>query len=80
MLGEVDWSVVHEDALTLVDFFFRRTDLGLGPREVAEDAVGAVADRMGTLLDWDESAWRDARAELTAELDLRHGWRADPTG
>ena len=75
MLGEVDWGVEHEDCLSAVDFFFRRTDLGLGPLERAEDCVEAVLDRLGNLLGWEREQYDAAARELADELAARNAWR-----
>ncbi|MFT5285669.1 MAG: glycerol-3-phosphate dehydrogenase [Planctomycetota bacterium] len=78
LLGEVDWAVEHEDCLTLCDFFYRRTDLGLGPLEIAVAALEKVAMRMEKLLGWDQALGEQQRSELLAKLAETHAWREDP--
>ena len=78
LLGEVDWAVEQEDCLTLCDFFYRRTDLGLGPRETAVSVLEKVAVRMEKLLGWNQSLMASQRAELLAKLAETHAWRDDP--
>ena len=77
LLGELDWALTHEDCLRPADFFLRRTDLGYGPRELADASVEPVLDRMGRALDWGEAEFDAARAELDEELDRRHAWTED---
>jgi glycerol-3-phosphate dehydrogenase len=77
LLGEVDWAMEQEDALTPADWFLRRTDLGYARREVAEAAIEPVLDRMARHAGWEDGAWERHEAELRAELDLRHAWRDD---
>jgi glycerol-3-phosphate dehydrogenase len=73
--GEVDWAVRHEDARGLTDFLFRRSDVGLNPKDVVQGLLGPLADRMGGILGWSdaERALQIQRAQT--ELDLRHRWR-----
>ncbi len=78
LLGEVDWSVEREDCLTLCDFFFRRTDLALGPREVALAALDRVALRMENLLDWNQDETARQKSEVLESLAAVHAWRDDP--
>ena len=77
LLGEVDWAVGHEDALTAVDFFFRRTNLGFGPEQGADAACEPVLTRMAQLLGWNP-AQRAAEADrLRAALEAGRRWRQD---
>ena len=76
LLGEVDWAVGEEDARGLVDFFFRRTDLGLDP-PAARAAVDRAAARMGAALGWSVERTADEKGELESELALRAAWRDD---
>ena len=78
MMGEIDWAVRHEDCLTLSDFFFRRTDLALGNRDVALAALDPVALRMENLLGWDQDEAARQRAEFLESLTAVHAWRDDP--
>ncbi len=77
LLGEVDWSVRHEDCFFLDDFFFRRTDLGYAGPEAVEAAVEAVLGRLGERLSWDASRRDDERTRFAASLARRHAWRKD---
>ena len=77
LLGEVDWAVRFEDALSVDDFILRRTDLGLGPRGVALDCIGAVAQRMAQRLGW--SHRRQGEQEDLARLRIQdlHAWTGE---
>jgi glycerol-3-phosphate dehydrogenase len=77
LLGEVDWAVREEDCLTGEDFFFRRTDLGLEPRAVAEAAGPVVLERLAELLTWTPERLRTEREALQDCIARRHRWRAE---
>ncbi len=77
LLGEVDWSVRFEDCLTAEDFFFRRTDLGFGPRSRAEDSAQVVLERLSRALGWDEATREREGARLSSALDRTHRWRTE---
>ena len=76
-LGELDWCVAREDALTLVDFCFRRSDLGLNPAAARAQAA-RIAERMASLAGWSAARRAAELAALEAELALREAWRSDP--
>jgi len=59
--AELAYVVRHEWAVTLGDALLRRTGLGLRACQ-ALDCIGAIADRMSTLLGWD-GARRDAEID-----------------
>lgn len=73
LLGEVGWAVREEDAQSLTDVFFRRTDLGHDPG--AASAIPAVLETMSALLGWDAERAQAERAELLCELARRRRWR-----
>lgn len=75
--GEVDWAVLFEDARGLVDYLFRRSDVGLGPQAFVAQLIPALAERMGQLLDWSDEQ-RSVQIRLaTEELGRRHAWRQE---
>ena len=80
LLGEVDWAVRHEDCLQPSDFFLRRTDLGLGPRAIADEAAPLVIERMRDLFGWDSDEARSAADELRESLDRGERWRKEAPG
>jgi glycerol-3-phosphate dehydrogenase len=71
LMAEVTHAVRNEMAVKLEDVVLRRTDLGSGCHP-GTAAVRAVAERMRTLLGWDESRLRDEIAGTEAAL-ARHG-------
>jgi glycerol-3-phosphate dehydrogenase len=71
LMAEVTHAVRSEMAVKLEDVVLRRTDLGSGCHP-GTAAVRAVAERMRTLLGWDESRLRDEIAGTEAAL-ARHG-------
>ena len=75
LLGEVDWAVAQEDCLTATDFFFRRTDLGYGPRPTAAEAVAPVLERLAGRLGWNAERSGLERERLEAALTRVHAWR-----
>ena len=77
LLGEVDWAVRFEDCLTPVDFYFRRTDLGYGPRDAARANAPMVLERLAGLLAWDADTQARERQSLLEKLDEPHAWRAE---
>lgn len=77
LAGEVDWAVREEDCLDAEDFLLRRSDVGYGPRDVAERALETVVERMAALHGWDSARMDLARARALAELARRHAWRDD---
>ena len=75
-LGELEWSIEHEDVRGLCDFLFRRTDVGYGTRADVEAASEQLLERAASRLDWNDARVEAERAELTRELDRLHGWRS----
>jgi glycerol-3-phosphate dehydrogenase len=75
LAGEVEWAVRHDDCLTAEDFLFRRTDLGLEARDVAEAAVDLVLERMANALAWPADRVDAERAAVRAAIAERHLWR-----
>jgi glycerol-3-phosphate dehydrogenase len=75
-LGELEWSIEHEDVRGLCDFLFRRTDVGYGTRADVEAASEQLLERAASRLDWNETRVEAERAELACELDRLHGWRS----
>jgi glycerol-3-phosphate dehydrogenase len=67
--AEVDFNVLDEQALTLEDFFARRTQLLLRDPQGCLEVADAVADRMGALLGWDDATRRTQVAALADEVD-----------
>ena len=78
LLGEVDWSVRHEDCLTAEDFLLRRSDLALGPAGPARAAAAAVLPRMAGLLGWDAERLRQEEERAAGALASAHAWREAP--
>ena len=77
-LAEVDWAIEREDCLTARDFFFRRTDLALGPQKAVAGTIEAVLERMASRAGWDETRTASERADLEAALARIHAWKNDP--
>ena len=75
--GEVDWAVLNEDARGLVDYLFRRSDVGLGPQHLVAELLPALAERMGQLLDWSHELRAAQIDRAKEELDRRHAWRTE---
>lgn len=78
LLGEVGWAVENEDALEASDFLFRRTDLGLGPLDVARSAVPEILDTMAGKLDWSAERRTASEDAAIADLERIHAWKSDP--
>ena len=77
LLGEVDWAVRHEDCVAVEDFLFRRTDLGLGPADVAARALELVLERMARLGAWSAERRAAERAAAQAALARPQRWRGE---
>jgi len=75
--GELQWAIEREDCLTAEDFFFRRTDLGLEPRERAEQLVAEVTSAMGAALGWDAERLAAEQTCVLQEIRGRHAWRQE---
>lgn len=73
--GELDWAACNEGARGLLDFLFRRSDVGLGDEGKVRKLIPPLAARMALQLGWtaEQTALQIARA--TEELDSRHAWR-----
>ena len=76
-LGEIDWAIAQEGAVTLEDVLQRRMRLPLYDPIQSERAVEAIADRMAELLGW-EGAKREeevavARARVAEDLAFCRG-------
>jgi len=65
---EVDYTVRVEHALTLEDFYARRTQLLLRDPEGCLKTVAAVAARMGELLGWDDETRQAQESALAEEV------------
>ncbi len=73
--GELDWAVHREDARGLVDFLFRRSDVGLGSEPSVRSLIPPLASRLGSLLQWSPEQVAAQIDDARIELDRRHLWR-----
>jgi glycerol-3-phosphate dehydrogenase len=77
LASEIDWSVRMEGAATVEDVVYRRLRTPWVAAETREPAVAPIAERMASLLGWDEARKRSEAARtrelLTAELAFREG-------
>ena len=80
LLGELDWAIENEDCLCATDFLFRRTDLGIEPRDIAESAMERVIERMASALDWPGDRIERERNIASESIAERHRWRDDTPG
>ena len=75
LASEVDWAVQVEGAARVEDVIYRRLRTAYYVPGARDASVEPVADRMATLLGWDEERKHDeiahTRARLTADLAFR---------
>jgi len=67
--GQVDYAVEAEMAQTLEDVLIRRTSFGLKDARTSLEVAGGVADRMASLLDWDETRRREELASYRSWVE-----------
>lgn len=77
VVGEVYWAVNFEDCRGTADFILRRTDIGYGPRDVAERAIETVQVILTSRLKWSERRRLADLKEVNDALDRLHAWRED---
>jgi glycerol-3-phosphate dehydrogenase len=73
--GEIDWAARNEDARGLLDFLFRRSDVGLGAEGEVRKLIPSLAARMALQLGWTPEKTALQTAHATEELNSRHAWR-----
>lgn len=69
LLAEVPFAVINEMAVSLQDFFLRRTRLGMLNQRQCIEAAPTVAELMGKILAWDQRRTKAELAALEAELN-----------
>ncbi|MBC8451561.1 MAG: glycerol-3-phosphate dehydrogenase/oxidase [Planctomycetes bacterium] len=75
LVGELDHGAREEDVLSLCDFLFRRTDLGLC--SPVQPLLEPLATRLGQLRSWSAERRTSELAEAREELARRDAWRKD---
>jgi glycerol-3-phosphate dehydrogenase len=76
ILAQVEHSVKEESALTVADFLFRRSNVGLMSCQ-GLDAVETVAQEMGRLLKWSQTERRRQVDDYRARAALSQHFRSD---
>ena len=74
LLGQVDWSVQQEVALTLSDVLIRRTQLFFRERDQGLEAAPRVADRMAELLGWSPERREAELSRYRGEVGQSRRW------
>ncbi len=75
VMAQVDWAVREELAATVCDVLVRRTQLFYRDHDQGLNAAPEVADRMATLLGWDEATKERELARYREEVGLARAWR-----
>jgi glycerol-3-phosphate dehydrogenase len=68
IMAEVPFTITNEMAISLQDFFLRRTRLGLLNEKLACESAPAVAALMGEMLGWDDYRRRIEVSALAQEI------------
>jgi glycerol-3-phosphate dehydrogenase len=75
LAGEVDWSVTHEGAMTLIDVLYRRMRVPLYVPSAREAVLEPLAAKLASLLDWSaerrQAELDAARTRLAEDLAFR---------
>jgi glycerol-3-phosphate dehydrogenase len=79
IMAQIDYSVHHEFATTVVDMIKQRTQLFYHDRDQGLDAVDKVADRMQELLGWDDETRQRMIEGYVEEVELSRAWRSEPS-
>lgn len=77
ILGQVDWAVRNELAVTVTDVLERRTQLFFRDADQGLGAIDAVAARMGELLGWSETERARSAGEYRAVVARSREWKSD---
>jgi glycerol-3-phosphate dehydrogenase len=77
ILGQVDWAVREELAATVCDVMMRRTQLLLRDRDQGLGAAPIVADRMASLLGWDDATKTRELDRYREQVALSRRWREE---
>ncbi|MEX1023643.1 MAG: glycerol-3-phosphate dehydrogenase/oxidase [Planctomycetota bacterium] len=75
--GEVLWAANFEDCRSTADFLLRRTDIGYGPREIAERAIPRIREQLAARLGWNEARAERDREDALAALQRLHAWKSN---
>jgi glycerol-3-phosphate dehydrogenase len=74
--AQIKHAVREEEALTVNDFLFRRSILGLGPSQ-GRGAVETVIQEMASLLDWSEGEKQKQIRDYDSWIDISQRWRRE---
>jgi glycerol-3-phosphate dehydrogenase len=78
ILAQVDWAVREEFASEVADVMVRRTQLFYRDPDQGMSGVPRVAQRMATLLGWDDERRDASVADYRAEVTLHTAWKNGP--
>jgi len=73
-MGEIAWSLQHEQVHHLDDLLLRRTRLGLTQPAFAQALLPALQAPCQTALGWDGTRWRFEVERYLALMNERHGF------
>ncbi|MDP2311852.1 MAG: glycerol-3-phosphate dehydrogenase/oxidase [Pseudomonadota bacterium] len=76
IVGQIDWAVRYEMALTVTDFMARRTQLFFRDADQGLGAIPTVAGRMAELLGWSDEQARHSANAYRDEVARSRQWRS----
>ncbi|MES2641488.1 MAG: glycerol-3-phosphate dehydrogenase/oxidase [Myxococcota bacterium] len=78
ILGQIDWAVRYEMALTVTDFMARRTQLFFRDADQGLGALTVVSERMAELLGWSDEQRRHSANAYRNEVARSRQWKTGP--
>ncbi|MDP2308260.1 MAG: glycerol-3-phosphate dehydrogenase/oxidase [Pseudomonadota bacterium] len=76
IVGQIDWAIRYEMALTVTDFMARRTQLFFRDADQGLGALTAVSERMAELLGWSDEQRRQSANAYRDEVARSRQWKS----
>lgn len=73
--GEIDHAVHEESALTIADVLIRRVPIYYEAPDQGLECVSAIAERMGSVLGWDDAERRQQTVDYEAVVAQNRRWK-----